>query len=111
MRLPGPLDDRLRVMLRERWELLRDTDTARLEDEGVRVDCALTGTTACIQLRLDPDDVHFLVDGHCADFALLLDRGDDVFEAHVVELKRSVSEKRVQRMNLDLTAARVLKPM
>jgi hypothetical protein len=93
MRLPGTLDERLHVMLPDRWELLGETDTARLEDEGIRVDCWLAGTTACVRLRLMPTDVQFLRGAKCADFALLLARGDDVFEAHVVELKGSVDEK------------------
>jgi hypothetical protein len=92
MRLPGTLDQRLRVMHAARWELLRETETAVLEDEGVRVACALDGATACVRLRLLPNDVQFLRGAKCADFALLLARGDDVFEAHVVELKGSVGE-------------------
>jgi hypothetical protein len=93
MRLPGTIEDRLEVILADRRRLLRTTDVAALEDEGIRVDCSLDGSASCILLRLGPRDVQFLRGRACADFALLLDRGDDAFEAHVVELKKTVDPK------------------
>ncbi|AUX47142.1 uncharacterized protein SOCE26_086540 [Sorangium cellulosum] len=94
MRLPGSIEERLEKLVKaDRWRLLRETDVAGLEDDAVRVDCALAGATSCIQLSLRPQDVQFLQKDVCADFALLLARGDDVFEAHIVELKRSVKER------------------
>lgn len=93
MRLPGTIEERLEVILKERRWLLKETDIAELEDDGIRVDCSLAGVTTCIKLRLDPHDIKFLRGGKCADFALLLARGGDAFEAHVLEFKKSVGEK------------------
>lgn len=93
MRLPGTIEERLDVIRKERRWLLKDIDIAVLEDDGIRVDCSLAGVTTCIQLRLEPNDIQFLRGPKCADFALLLDRGGDAFEAHVLELKKSVGEK------------------
>jgi hypothetical protein len=93
MRLPGTLAERLEVICPNRRRLLRETEIATLEDAGLRVDCALDGAAACILLRLKERDVQFLRELVCADFALLLDRGEDAFEAHVVELKKSVDPK------------------
>ncbi|KYG07634.1 hypothetical protein BE21_28330 [Sorangium cellulosum] len=93
MRLPGTVEERLGLIRVERRRLLHALDVAALEDAGVHVECSLAGATSCIQLRLEPQDVQFLREGACADFALLLCRGDDVFEAHIVELKRTVGDK------------------
>ncbi|XYH99099.1 hypothetical protein ACMHYB_04840 [Sorangium sp. So ce1128] len=93
MRLPGTIEERLDLIRVERRRLLHAQDVAALEDAGVHVACSLAGATSCIQLRLEPQDVQFLREGVCADFALLLSRGDDVFEAHIVELKKTVGDK------------------
>lgn len=82
MRLPGTIEERLEVILKERRWLLKETDIAELEDDGIRVDCSLAGVTTCIKLRLEPNDIQFLRRKRCADFALLLARGGDAFEAH-----------------------------
>ncbi|WP_438007916.1 hypothetical protein WME89_03880 [Sorangium sp. So ce321] len=93
MRLPGTIEERLDLIRVERRRLLHGQDVAALEDAGVHVECSLDGATSCIQLRLEPQDVQFLREGVCADFALLLSRGDDVFEAHIVELKKTIGDK------------------
>jgi hypothetical protein len=93
MRLPGTIEERLNVLHADRCRLLHEMDVAELEDEGVRVDCSLGGATYGIHLRLKPEDVQFLRERVCADFALLLARGDEAFEAHIVELKKTVREK------------------
>lgn len=93
MRLPGTIEERLQVIQAERCLLLREVEVAELEDDGIHVGCSLAGFTTCIQLRLKPNDVQFLRERVCADFALLLARGEDAFEAHVLELKKSVGEK------------------
>ncbi|WP_437936169.1 hypothetical protein [Sorangium sp. So ce341] len=110
MRLPGTIEERLAVIRADRWRLLRATEIAELEDEGVRVSCSLAGAAPCIELRLLPDDVQFLRERACADFALLLARGGDAFEAHIVELKRSVGKdtwEHVQKQ-LEWAAVRLL---
>ncbi|WP_437277008.1 hypothetical protein WME90_38045 [Sorangium sp. So ce375] len=110
MRLPGTIEERLKVIRGGRWKLLHATDVAELEDEGVRVSCALAGAASCIELRLMPGDVQLLRESACADFALLLARGDDAFEAHIIELKRSVGKdtwEHVQKQ-LEWAAVRLL---
>ncbi len=92
MKLPGSIEERLTVLHPERCRLLREKDVAGLEDHGLRIDCSLAGATRAVQLRLKPQDIQLLRGSVCADFALLLERGDDVFEAHVIELKKSVGE-------------------
>ena len=93
MKLPGSIEERLDVFRPERRRLLRETDVADLEDAGLRVECALAGATWGIELRMRPQDIQLLRKDVCADFALLLARGDDAFEAHVIELKKSVGER------------------
>ncbi|WP_437997281.1 hypothetical protein WMF26_41630 [Sorangium sp. So ce185] len=107
MRLPGTIEERLAVIRAGRWKLLRATEIAELEDEGVRVSCSLAGAASCVELRLIPDDVQFLRETTCADFALLLARGDDAFEAHIVELKRSVGTNTWEHVQKQLEWAAV----
>lgn len=102
MKLPGTLEQRLTVMKPGRFRWVNEADVVVLEDAGIRVAFALGGATSCIELRLNPDDVQFLRGGKCADFALLLARGEDEFEAHVVEHKRSVGEKEWPRIQEQL---------
>jgi hypothetical protein len=94
VKLPGLLGERLRVLHAERARLHGASETAVLEDADVRVECDLAGSTMCVRLRLVPEDIQFLRNGHCADFALLLARGGDAFEAHVVELTRTAAREK-----------------
>ncbi len=107
MKLPGSLENRLGVLSPARYRLHSGHERILMEDAGIRVECSLEGTTQCIHLRLKPDDIQFLREGKCADFALLLARDNDEFEAHIVEHKRAIGKDEWERVQKQLEWALV----
>jgi len=94
MRLPGSIAQRLDVINRGTGQLLGATEVTELEDEGVAIQCRLEGTAPCIRLCLPKQGIKMLRGQKCADFALLLERAEDVFEAHILEFTTTVSLKK-----------------
>ena len=94
MRLPGSIEERLRVLTTERARLLLATEIAVLDDDEVRVECNLAGLTSCIWLDLPEQGIKILRLQGCADFALLLAQDGEGFEAHVYELTRTVARQK-----------------
>jgi hypothetical protein len=74
---PGPCD----VIVRER------------QKEGrAELRCAVPESTQCIVWEIEKGLFPFLRSNECADGALLIERSDGAFEAHVIECKRTIQQ-------------------
>jgi hypothetical protein len=90
-----------------RWLVETDSDT--LSDAGIHIEVKLDGVSSCIRFRLEPEDIQcFHKDFRvCADFAILVSRGDDEFEAHILEHKKTVKVDEFIHVQAQLEGAMV----
>jgi hypothetical protein len=95
VKLAGTLAERVdRTLLAERAALVLGPANVRLEDEGVCLVLRVDDGARVLRVDLPEQGIKLLRGQKSADFALLIARGEgEVFDAHVIELKATVSAK------------------
>lgn len=79
------------------------SEVLEADDSAAAVTCVLPADTTCIRWKIERATLFpFLKDRLAADGALILERADGTYEAHVMECKRTINQETWSRAKLQM---------